>query len=225
MAATTPRTPMRSLYPAVSLVSLVLAQSAVAAEGSSWSTDWLFGTSPQPSQIAQAKQKAPAAPAQAAQTGAPQPPQQPAESPPAEKTETTNFENWILNCREFVEGPKKRNCAMTVSVRKSDTNRVVLSWTVRQNDKGQFVSVVETLPGIAVPAGIQLKLEKNTAARTIPFEVCEPAWCAGSFTMDKAFIQDASASSKVMIVITSSAGQPVTFEFPIKGFDKAYAKM
>ena len=39
---------------------------------------------------------------------------------------------------------------MTVSVRKSDTNRVVLSWTVRQNDKGQLVSVVETWPGIAV---------------------------------------------------------------------------
>jgi invasion protein IalB len=43
--------------------------------------------------------------------------------------------------------------------------------------------------------------------------------------MDKTFIQEAGASSKVMIVITSSAGQPVTLEFPIKGFEKAYAKM
>jgi invasion protein IalB len=218
---------MRSLYSAVSLVSLLLAQTAVAAaaEGSSWSTDWLFGTSPeasQPGQMAQAKQKAPAPAAPAAQAQAPQPA---AESPPAEKTETINFDNWIVSCREFVEGPKKRSCAMTVSVRKSDTNRVVLSWTVRPNDKGQLVSVVETLPGVAVPAGIQFRLEKNTATRTIPYEVCEPAYCAGSFAMDKAFIQDASASSKVMIVITSSAGQPVTLEFPIKGFDKAYAKM
>ncbi|MBR0852505.1 invasion associated locus B family protein [Bradyrhizobium diazoefficiens] len=217
--------PMRSLYSAVSLLSLFLAQGAAAAEGSSWSTDWLFGSSPQanqPGQMAQAKQKAPAAPAQSSQAA----PQQPAgESPPSEKTETINFDNWILSCREFVEGPKKRNCAMTVSVRKSDTNRVVLSWSVRPNDKGQLVSVIETLPGVAVPAGIQLKLEKSAATRTIPYEVCEPAYCSGSFAMDKAFIQDASASSKVMIVVTSSAGQPVTLEFPIKGFEKAYAKM
>ena len=81
-------------------------------------------------------------------------------------------------------------------------------------------------PGQALRcADIKLKLERNSAARTIPFGVREPALCAGSFTMDKAFIQDASASSKVMIVITSSAGQPVTFEFPIKGFEKAYAEM
>lgn len=217
---------MRSLYSAVSLLSLALAQSATAAEGSLWSTDWLFGTTSQAGetgQLAQAKQKATAAPAKPAE-GAPQ--QQGAQtSPPAEKTETINFENWILNCRELVDGPKKRSCAMTVSVRKSDTNRVVLSWTVRPNDKGQLTSVVETLPGISIPPGIQLKLEKSTAAKTIPIEVCEPAWCAGSFAMDKAFVQEASSSGKVMIVITSSAGQPVTFEFPIKGFDKAYAKM
>jgi invasion protein IalB len=222
---------MRSLYSAVSLLSLILAQSATAAEGSLWSTDWLFGgTAPQTGetgQLAQVKQKTPATPAQAPQAAAApqQQQQQGAETAAAQKTETTNFENWILNCREFVDGPKKRNCAMTVSVRKSDTNRVVLSWTVRPNDKGQLMTVVETLPGISIPPGIQLKLEKSPAARTIPIEVCEPAWCAGSFAMDKAFIQEASASGKVMIVITSSAGQPLTFEFPIKGFEKAYAKM
>ncbi|WP_426425250.1 invasion associated locus B family protein [Bradyrhizobium genosp. A] len=201
----------------------------MAAESSLWSTDWLFGTASQAGeteQLAEARQKAPM-PAAPAKPTEGTPPQQGAETPAPqpEKTETTNFENWILNCREFVEGPKKRNCAMTVSVRKSDTNRVVLSWTVRPNDKGQFVSVVETLPGISIPPGIQLKLEKSSATKTIPIEVCEPAWCAGSLAMDKAFIQEASASGKVMIVITSSAGQPVQFEFPIKGFEKAYAKM
>lgn len=220
---------MRSLNYTVFLLSLLLARSAVAAESSLWSTDWLFGTASQAGetgQLAEAKQKAPAAPAKPSE-GAPAPPQQGAETPPPqpEKTETTNFENWILNCREFVEGPKKRNCAMTVSVRKSDTNRVVLSWTVRPNDKGQLMTVVETLPGISISPGIQLKLEKSSATKTIPIEVCEPAWCAGSLAMDKAFIQEASASGKVMIVITSSAGQPLSFEFPIKGFEKAYAKM
>jgi hypothetical protein len=29
---------------------------------------------------------------------------------------------------------------MTVAVRETDTNRTALSWTIRQNDKGQLVS-------------------------------------------------------------------------------------
>jgi invasion protein IalB len=194
----------------------------MAGEGSFWSTDWLFEEkAPSSSVVAQAKQPAPS---KAAPTPQPQP-QPSSDGPPAEKTETTNFDNWILTCREFVEGPKKRTCAMTVAVRKADTNRTVLSWTIRPNDKGQMVSAIETLPGISIIPGIELKLEKGAAPRKVPIEICEPNWCSGSLPMDKAFIQELATSSKATIVITSSAGQPFTFEFPINGFERAYAKM
>ncbi len=207
---------MQPLRPTVcSLVSLLLIQSAVAAEA----------TSPAPVlsdhlklQLAQAATPGPS-------PNASPPPQQAPQTQPAEKVETINFDNWILSCREFVEGPKKRNCAMTVSVRKSDTNRIVLSWTVRQAENGQIVSVIEALPGISVAPGIQLKLDKGAAARKFPIETCEPNWCSASLPMDKAFIREVATSSKVTIVVTSSAGQPFTFEFPINGFEKAYAKM
>ena len=155
-------------------------------------------------------------------TPAPQPAPQ---AQPPERVETTNFDNWILTCREFVEGPKKRNCAMTVSVRKTDTNRVILSWTIRQGDNGQMISVIETLPGISIAPGIQLKLEKAAAAKKFPIEACEPNWCSASMPMDKAFIREIAASSKVTVVVTYSAGQPFTSEFPINGFEKAYSKM
>ena len=209
---------MRSLYLTASIVSLCLLSSAMAGEGSFWSTDWLFGdTTPSPSAVAQAKQ--------APSSKAAPPQQQDSDGHPPEKTETTNFENWILSCREFVEGPKKRTCAMTVAVRKADTNRTVLSWTIRANDKGQMVSVIETLPGISIVPGIELKLEKSAAPHKVPIEICEPNWCSGSLPMDKGLIQELSTSSKATVVITSSAGQPFTFEFPINGFEKAYAKM
>jgi invasion protein IalB len=209
---------MRSLYLTASIVALCLASAAAAGEGSFWSTDWLFGDkTTSPAVVAQAKQPA-------ASKAAPAP-QQGSDGQPAEKTETTNFENWILSCREFVEGPKKRTCAMTVAVRKADTNRTVLSWTVRPNDKGQMVSIIETLPGISIIPGIELKLDKGATPHKVPIEICEPNWCSGSLPMDKAFIQELSTSSKASVVITSSAGQPFTFEFPIMGFEKAYAKM
>ena len=43
--------------------------------------------------------------------------------------------------------------------------------------------------------------------------------------MDKTFIREIAASSKVTIVVTSSAGQPFTFELPINSFEKSYAKL
>jgi invasion protein IalB len=201
---------MRSFYPAVcSIISLILAQNAHAGAISSASTP----RNASRMMVAQA-------------TPSPSPSASPTpETRPAERVETINFENWILTCRELVEGPKKRSCAMTVAVNKSDTNRPVLSWTIRHTDNGQLVSVIETLPGISITPGIQLKLEKAAAPRKFPIEVCEPNWCSGSLPMDKGFVQEVSASSKVTIIITSSAGQPFTFEFPIKGFEKAYAKM
>jgi len=218
---------MRPLYPAASILTLLVAQGAVAGSPALWSTETLFSPAaqtPHPALIAQAKQPTPVAKTTPAQSQTPAAQPSP-ESQPAEKTETMNIENWILTCREFVDGPKRRTCAMTVAVRKTDTNRTVLSWTVRQTDKGQFVSVIETLPGISITPGIQLKLEHGLAPRKVPIEICEPNWCSGSLPMDKAFIQEVSASSKVTVVVTSSAGQPFTVEFPIKGFDKAYAKM
>jgi invasion protein IalB len=215
---------MRPLYPAVSMFALLVATGAMAGESSFWSIDWLFGDQKSnPAMVAEVKQ-APSKTGQAPQDAAPAP-QQGADAQPAEKTETTNFENWILSCREFVEGPKKRTCAMTIAVRKADTNRPILSWTVRQNEKGQPISVVETLPGVSIAPGIQLKLENGSAPHKVPIEVCEPAWCSGTLPMDKAFVQEVTASSKASIIVTSSAGQPLTFEFPIKGFEKAYAKM
>jgi invasion protein IalB len=209
---------MRALYLTASIISLCVASSATAGEGSLWPSDWLFGDkTASPPVIAQAKQAAPPKTTPA--------PQQGSDGPPAERTETTNFDNWILSCREFVDGPKKRTCAMTVAVRKSDTNRTVLSWTVRQNDKGQMVSIIETLPGISITPGIELKPEKAATSHKVPIEICEPNWCSGSLPMDKALIQELATSSKATVVITSSAGQPFTFEFPINGFEKAFAKM
>src|ERR1700760_1675045 len=108
---------MRAFYPAVSAISFLLTQGAViqgavAGDPLVWSAGTLFNPVAQNTRLAPRVQPAPVT-AQAT----PAPPQAPAaDTQPAERTETTNFDNWILNCREFIEGPKKRNCAMTVAV-------------------------------------------------------------------------------------------------------------
>jgi invasion protein IalB len=157
------------------------------------------------------------------------PPQATAQKPgpatlPSQKTETINYENWILTCREFLDGPKKRNCSITVAIQKQDTNQIVLALTVQPNEQGQMVASIQTPTGVAIAPGVELKLEK-AAARKFMFDFCEPSRCSASLIADKNFIREASLASSLAIVIQSSDGKPVNFEFPIKGFDKAYAKM
>ena len=157
------------------------------------------------------------------------PPQTAAQKPgaatlPSQRTETINYENWILTCREFLDGPKKRNCSIAVAVQKQDTNQIILALTVQPNEQGQMVVSIQTPTGVAIAPGVELKLEK-AAPRKLPFDLCEPSRCSASLIVDKNFIREASLAASLAVVIQSSDGRPVNFEFPIKGFDKAYAKM
>jgi invasion protein IalB len=159
-----------------------------------------------------------------APTASPQPAPQAGATLPAQRTETINYDNWILTCREFLDGAKKRNCAATVAVQRSENGQTVFALTVQLNDQGKVTASIQTPTGVAIAPGVELKFDKATA-RKAAFEFCEPTRCVASLAADAAFIRDASATSAITLSVQSSDGKPVNFEFPIKGFEKAYAKM
>lgn len=143
---------------------------------------------------------------------------------PAQRTETINYDNWILTCREFLEGTKKRTCSATVALQRSETGQIVLALTVQLNDQGRTTASLQTPTGVAITPGIELKFDK-AAARKAAYDSCEPSYCVANLTADTSLIRDASVSGMMTVVVQSSEGKPVSFEFPIKGFDKAYVKM
>ena len=100
-----------------------------------------------------------------------------------------------MTCREFLEGPKKRNCSITVAVQKQDTNQIVLALTVQPNEQGQMVASIQTPTGVAIAPGVELKLEK-AAARKFAFDFCEPSRCSASLVADKNFVREASRGGK-----------------------------
>jgi invasion protein IalB len=209
---------MRTCYPALWLTLLTLpAQSALGTEIAS--SDPLAlpsfevpGRTPRHQTLAQAN---PAQPTAAKPGAAITPPQ---------KTETINYENWVLTCREFLEGPRKRSCSITVAVQKQDTNQIVLALTVQPNEQGQLIASIQTPTGVAIAPGVELKFEK-AASRKLAFDFCEPSRCSASQAADKNFIREVSAAASLTVVVQSSDGKPVNFEFPVKGFDKAYSRM
>jgi len=143
---------------------------------------------------------------------------------PAQRTETINYDYWILTCRELLEGPKKRSCSATVAVQRSETGQTVLALTFQPNEQGRMTATIQTPTGIAIAPGVEVRFEK-AAARKLAFDVCEPSRCVASLAADAAFIHDISTAAKITVVIQAADGKPVNFELPIKGFDKAYAGM
>jgi invasion protein IalB len=143
---------------------------------------------------------------------------------PSQRTETINYENWILTCREALEGAKKRTCAATVALQRTETGQTVFALTVQLNEQGKLTAAVQTLTGVAIAPGVEIKLEKS-AARKLAFESCEPSHCTAALVADTAFLREASAAASVSITLQSIDGKPVNIAFPIKGFDKAYSKM
>ena len=153
-----------------------------------------------------------------------QPAPQPGAMLPAQRTETINYDYWILTCREFMEGAKKRTCSATVAVQRSETGQTILALTIQPNDQGRMMASIQTPTGVAIAPGVEVKFEK-AAARKFAFDFCESSRCVASLAADAAFIHDLSTAAKITILIQSADGKPVNFEFPVKGFDKAYANM
>jgi invasion protein IalB len=160
---------------------------------------------------------APAAPAAPAQNPQPQPPQ-------PQRTEILRFENWTASCNYYNEGAKKQECAARLQVQQSGTNQILLSWIVSANDKKQFVSELQTPTGVAIAPGVEIEFDKKTK-HTLTYESCDTGHCTATAVMDNTFIRDLSAAQNAQVAVHAMNGQTLNFDFPVKGFDKAYAQL
>ncbi len=178
-----------------------------------------------PGSTAQQRQPAPQA-----QPGAQaQPPQQgqPAQSPPPPtptRTEIVRFDHWTVTCAEFAEGPRKRVCSAQLQVTQQNTTNVVLAWTIGLNPENQPVNVINTPTGVSIAPGVELRLGK-AAVRKLPFVSCEQQRCTATMPLDSTLVRDINAVQTADVVVYAPNGSGVKFNFPLKGFDKAYAEL
>ncbi len=176
-----------------------------------------------------AAQPRPAAPQPAApQPAAPQaPPAAPAqaEAPPQPtRVETVRHDGWSLTCQDFAEGRTRRVCRGLIQVGQPNTNQVLLSWILAPGDDGRIVNVIQTLPGVSIGPGIEMKVGKG-AARKIAFATCAPTHCTGTLVADDAFLRDAAAAETAEALVVGSNGRAVQFNINAKGLDKVLAAL
>jgi invasion protein IalB len=157
--------------------------------------------------------QAPAAPAQ---------PHPEAAAPIPTRTEILNFENWVVTCNEFAEGPRTRVCSALLQILQQTTKQIVFTWTIAVDDSKQLVTIMQTLPGVAIPPGVELRVGKSPP-RKVPYASCETGRCVATMTMDASLLRELAASPTAEAVIQGSQGNTVQFNIQMKGFDRAYA--
>jgi invasion protein IalB len=183
-------------------------------------------TPPRPAAPAPAAPVAPAPPTPATPSvQAPAAPAQPqAEAaPPPEPTrrEILRFENWIVTCDEFAEGPRTRSCS-AVTQAFNQNKQLVFQWTVTMDKDKQLMAVMQTATGVSIPPGVELRLGKS-APHKIPYVACESGGCVARSNIDANLLRDLTGSPTAEVVIQGSQGNTVQFPVGMKGFERAYA--
>jgi len=175
---------------------------------------------PPPARPAPRTPAAPAPAGQPATNGSPAPPA----TPTPTRTEILNFDNWIVTCNDFAEGPRPRVCSALLQIAQQNTNQVVFAWTIAIDNSKQMVTIMQTPTGVNIPPGVELRVGK-VPPRKIPFASCDTGRCIATLPMDTALLREMTTVPNAEAVIQGSQGNTVQFNIQMKGFDKAYAVM
>lgn len=171
-----------------------------------------------PAAFAQGQQQRPA---QSAQQPAAQPaPQQPSAPVPQPLPET--FDKWQVGCVQDVKG--KQACQMQQVLRKDDVFQIAV-FVKAPAEAGQRPVGTIVPPWAALLArGVDMQVDNGQAVR-VPLRICLPAGCIADFTLVEALETQMQKGTTLKLTIANASGQAVSFDVPLAGFSRAYARM
>lgn len=168
---------------------------------------------------AQSQQPRPAQATQAQAPAAPAPPAGPV------KTETTNFDGWVLTCQETppAAGAKvgKKTCWGTLRVTDNQSKRVVMVWKIGRDGKEVPTIAITTPTGVLVRDGVDLVIGQNS--RKLAYQWCSTAECEASLAYDQALANELSAAKEATVVFRLQDGRQVNVKVAVTGVDKVLA--
>ncbi len=145
------------------------------------------------------------------------------------RTEITTMDTWQVTCA-FDKENRKIGCNAVLRVTQPGVPatgteparpaRVFMVWALSKATNGSVYSSFQTLTGVRVQPGLQLKLD-SAAPRTIPFDSCGTSFCVAIAAMDSEFLKQARAVSQIQATVQSSDGKAYTATFIPRGIDRA----
>jgi invasion protein IalB len=145
------------------------------------------------------------------------------------RTEITAMDTWQVTC-SYDKDNRKLGCNAVLRVTQPGTPatdkepsrpaRVFMVWALSKANDGSVYSSFQTLTGVRVQPGLQLKLD-STTPRTIPFDSCGTSSCVAIAAMDPEFLKQAKSVSQIQATVQSVDGKAYTATFAPKGLDRA----
>jgi invasion protein IalB len=132
---------------------------------------------------------------------------------------TQSFGNWTLVCNQ-AEGDIQR-CGLLMRVINQEAQQVLMSVNLTRGGQGNAIFVINTPPGVTIPAGVSLTPE-NGATATGGVQVCRPVGCTGVILLSEMLLAEMSSVETTTISYTAANGQPVNIGLPTTGFTEGY---
>ena len=134
---------------------------------------------------------------------------------------TRSFGNWALLCGQNEQTGQGR-CGLLMRVINQEAQRVLMRLNLTRGPQGNAIIVVDTPPGVVIPAGVSITPENGTAA-TGPVQVCRPNGCTGIVLLTDELATALSGVANATISYVAANGQAVNLSLPINGFAEGYA--
>jgi invasion protein IalB len=104
-----------------------------------------------------------------------------------------------------------------------NTGRVLVSAAIRQVEGKDTRSLMVMVPlGMALPAGVQAKVDDNEAIK-LNYTLCHVGGCTAETEATDEIIEQFRNGEQVVVAAMNLAGKPIGFPVPLSGFTKAYA--
>jgi len=104
-----------------------------------------------------------------------------------------------------------------------NTGRVLVSAAIRQIEGRDTRSLMVMVPlGMALPAGVQAKVDDNEAIK-LNYTLCHVGGCTAETEATDEILQQFESGEQVVVAAMNLAGKPIGFPVPLTGFTDAYA--
>lgn len=134
------------------------------------------------------------------------------------------FDTWVVNCNEDLEGNKICALNQPVRARLNEQSRLstVFTFSIRLLEDERRMIRLATPLGIVLGQGVSLQFEEQEPRR-IALSTCRKGGCIARFIADEEWLQLLSVSETLSVEYLLEPNRRVAFDMPLSGFSAALA--
>ena len=105
----------------------------------------------------------------------------------------------------------------------ANTGLVLVSAAIRQVEGQPLPNLMVMVPtGMALQAGVQIKIDGEQTIHKLKYTLCHPAGCAAEAEATPALIAKMQSAKQMIVAAMNPNGRAVGFPVPLTGFREAY---